>query len=133
MPSAKGVFGRLFLFLNQKTPVMSIAFAQPSAPVLQVEGSVATITLNRPAQRNKLENGDLQALLAHMAQIEADPAVRVLVLTANVSSEDHQRCTDVGANDLVLKPFERQQLCAMIEEHLLLSPAFMLRLNQPRD
>jgi signal transduction histidine kinase/CheY-like chemotaxis protein len=57
----------------------------------------------------------------------------VLVLTANVSSEDHQRCTDVGANDLVLKPFERQQLCALIEEHLLLSPAFMLRLNQPRD
>ena len=59
---------------------MPNAFAQPSAPVLQVEGGVATITLNRPAQRNKLENGDLQVLLAHMAQIEADPAVRVLVL-----------------------------------------------------
>jgi CheY-like chemotaxis protein len=54
----------------------------------------------------------------------------VLVLTANVSNEDHQRCTDVGANALVLKPFERQQLCGLIEEHLLLSPAFLQRLNR---
>jgi CheY-like chemotaxis protein/nitrogen-specific signal transduction histidine kinase len=53
----------------------------------------------------------------------------VLVLTANVSSEDHQRCVEVGANALVLKPFDRQQLCALIEEHLLLSPAFLKRLN----
>jgi enoyl-CoA hydratase/carnithine racemase len=62
-------------------------FAQPSAPVLQVEGGVATITLNRPAQRNKLENGDLTALLAHLAQIEADASVRVLVLTANTAGQ----------------------------------------------
>jgi len=53
----------------------------------------------------------------------------VLVLTANVSSEDHQRCVDVGANALILKPFDRQQLCTLIEEHLLLSPAFLKRLN----
>ena len=53
----------------------------------------------------------------------------VLVLTANVSSEHHQRCVDVGANALILKPFDRQQLCALIEEHLLLSPAFLNRLN----
>jgi CheY-like chemotaxis protein len=54
----------------------------------------------------------------------------VLVLTANVSNEDHQRCTDVGADALVLKPFDRQQLCGLMEEHLLLSPAFLQRLNR---
>ena len=42
---------------------MSNVFTQPSPPVLAIEGGVATITLNRPAQRNKLENGDLQLLL----------------------------------------------------------------------
>ena len=57
----------------------------------------------------------------------------VLVLTANVSSEDHQRCVDVGANALVLKPFDRQRLCALIEEQLLLSPTFLQRLNVTRS
>jgi CheY-like chemotaxis protein len=58
--------------------------------------------------------------------------VPVLALTANVNTEDHQRCMQVGVNALVLKPFERAKLCALIEEQLLLSPAFMQRLNQTK-
>jgi len=61
---------------------MPHAFAQPSAPVLQIDAGVATVTLNRPAQRNKLENSDLQTLLAHFDAVERDASVRVLVLTA---------------------------------------------------
>jgi enoyl-CoA hydratase/carnithine racemase len=66
---------------------MSSAFAQASAPVLQIECGVATLTLNRPAQRNRLENGDLKALLAHFERINLDPEVRVLVLTANTAGQ----------------------------------------------
>jgi enoyl-CoA hydratase/carnithine racemase len=66
---------------------MSSAFAQASAPVLHIEGGVATLTLNRPAQRNRLENGDLKALLADFERIDHDPAVRVLVLTANTAGQ----------------------------------------------
>jgi enoyl-CoA hydratase/carnithine racemase len=66
---------------------MHSALAQPSAPVLHIEGGVATITLNRPAQRNRLENGDLKALLAHFDAVNRDPAVRVLVLTANTTGQ----------------------------------------------
>ena len=66
---------------------MSDVFAQASAPVLAIEGGVATITLNRPAQRNKLENGDLQTLLAHFDTVERDASVRVLVLTANTTGQ----------------------------------------------
>ena len=55
--------------------------------------------------------------------------VPVLALTANVNTDDHQRCQAVGMNALVLKPFERQRLCTLIEEQLLLSPVFLLRLN----
>ena len=43
--------------------------------------------LNRPAQRNRLENQDLQTLLTHFEQIENDPTVRVLVLTANTNGQ----------------------------------------------
>lgn len=66
---------------------MSDVFAQPSAPVLQIADGVATLTLNRPAQRNKLENGDLQRLLEHFDAVERDTSVRVLVLTANTAGQ----------------------------------------------
>ena len=66
---------------------MSDVFAQPSAPVLAIQGGVATITLNRPAQRNKLENGDLQRLLEHFDTVERDASLRVLVLTANTAGQ----------------------------------------------
>lgn len=66
---------------------MSSPFAQASAPVLQIEGGVATLTLNRPAQRNRLENGDLKALLVHFETVNRDPDVRALVLTANTAGQ----------------------------------------------
>jgi enoyl-CoA hydratase/carnithine racemase len=66
---------------------MSDVFAQPSTPVLAIDAGVATITLNRPAQRNKLENGDLQRLLEHFDTVEHDASVRVLVLTANTAGQ----------------------------------------------
>jgi enoyl-CoA hydratase len=52
-----------------------------SAPVLELDGARATIRLNRPKHLNRLQPGDLDALLALFDRIEADPAIRVLVLT----------------------------------------------------
>lgn len=52
------------------------------SPELIVEGGVATITLCRPAQRNRLQAEDLHTLMRHFAQVEADAAVRVLVVTS---------------------------------------------------
>jgi enoyl-CoA hydratase/carnithine racemase len=66
---------------------MPLLPAQPSAPALHIEGGVATITLNRPAQRNRLENGDLKTLLAQFEQINQNAEVRVLVLTANTEGQ----------------------------------------------
>lgn len=51
-------------------------------PELVVDGHVATITLRRPAQANRLEVQDLQRLLEHFTKIEATPEVLVLRLTA---------------------------------------------------
>lgn len=66
---------------------MSPAAPPASVPVLHIEGGVATITLNRPAQRNRLENADLKALLVHFDTVNRDETVRVLVLTANTSGQ----------------------------------------------
>jgi enoyl-CoA hydratase/carnithine racemase len=52
-----------------------------SAPLLDISGARATIRLNRPRHHNRLEAGDLGVLLELFDRIEADPTLRVLVLT----------------------------------------------------
>jgi enoyl-CoA hydratase len=52
-----------------------------STPVFTVDGPRATIRLNRPRHVNRIQAEDLQALLALFDQVEADPAIRVLVVT----------------------------------------------------
>jgi len=52
-----------------------------SAPLLEISGARATIRLNRPKHLNRLQADDLDALLKLFDRIEADPAIRVLVLT----------------------------------------------------
>ncbi|MFC0239932.1 enoyl-CoA hydratase/isomerase family protein [Rhodopseudomonas telluris] len=52
-----------------------------STPVLSIDGPRAVIRLNRPKHLNRLLADDLTALLEQFAQIDADAAIRVLVLT----------------------------------------------------
>ena len=49
-------------------------------PELTVDGAVATITLRRPDQANRLTPDDLAQLAALLAQVNAMPAVLVLLL-----------------------------------------------------
>lgn len=51
--------------------------------------------------------------------------VPVVILTANVNPQDHQRCEQAGINGLMVKPFDRVKLCALIEEQLLSSSSFL--------
>ena len=53
----------------------------PSTPELELDGARATIRLNRPRHLNRLQPDDLEALMKLFDRIEADPAIRVLVLT----------------------------------------------------
>ena len=52
-----------------------------STPVLELNGARATIRLNRPKHLNRLQPEDLAALVKLFDRIEADTAIRVLVLT----------------------------------------------------
>jgi enoyl-CoA hydratase len=60
---------------------MSDAAETASAPVLEISGARATIRLNRPKHLNRLQAEDLGDLVKLFDRIEADPAIRVLVLT----------------------------------------------------
>src|ERR1700736_1439844 len=58
---------------------MSEATASP--PLLELNGARANIRLNRPKHLNRLQAEDLGILLGLFDRIEADPAIRVLVVT----------------------------------------------------
>lgn len=61
---------------------MSAVLNQADEPILlrSDEGGVARLTLNRPAQFNSLSRAMLEALIAEIDAIAADPGVRVVVL-----------------------------------------------------
>ena len=61
---------------------MTTASAPAGPPVLQLQQGRASITLNRPAHHNRLHVEDLLALQRHFDALAADPAVKLLVLTA---------------------------------------------------
>ena len=48
--------------------------------LLEVDGGIATVTLNRPQALNALSDDMIAALVAVMARVEDDPAVRCVVL-----------------------------------------------------
>jgi len=60
---------------------MSESAATASTPLLEINGARATIRLNRPKHLNRMQPDDLDALLELFDRIEADPVIRVLVLT----------------------------------------------------
>ena len=60
---------------------MADAAETASGPVLEIAGARATIRLNRPKHLNRLQAEDLGDLVRLFDRIEADPAIRVLVLT----------------------------------------------------
>jgi len=66
--------------------------AGESIPLLRVAGGVATITLCRPAHRNRLHAKDLSALLGHFRNIAAEESVQAVVLTGMVSSHPPVFC-----------------------------------------
>ena len=71
---------------------------------------------------------------AHIRQHMKPPMqqVPVILLTANVNAQDHLRGLHAGINALMVKPFDRSKLCALIEEQLLSSATFLQRLAQER-
>lgn len=58
-----------------------------TSPILTVKDSVATLQLNRPAKRNRLEPDDLHLLIEHCSLIQANPDIRVVVFTANTDGQ----------------------------------------------
>lgn len=57
-----------------------------STPIVTIADGRATIRLNRPRQHNRIEPADLTVLHETFERVDADPAIRVLVLTGTGKS-----------------------------------------------
>jgi len=75
-----------------------------SEVLLSTEGAVATLTLNRPDRLNAITPGMLDALARRLVELDADPAVRVIVLTgagrgfcAGLDLQDAASGTGIGS------------------------------------
>ena len=56
-------------------------------PLLEIDGSLATLTLRRPSLRNSLTDEDLHTLLAQIDTLNATPHVQVVVLRAETAEQ----------------------------------------------
>lgn len=54
---------------------------QDQAPGLTVEGAVATLTLRRPSQHNRIAPEDSEVIRSYLTQLEATPGLRLLIIT----------------------------------------------------
>ena len=52
-------------------------------PALSIDQHIATITLQRPEQANRLEPQDLEAIAEHLETVNANPAVMVLMIQSS--------------------------------------------------
>src|SRR5262245_33660208 len=57
-----------------------------SEPIVTIVEGRVTIRLNRPRQHNRIEPNDLAVMRETFARVDADPDIRVLVLTGTGKS-----------------------------------------------
>ena len=89
--------------------------------ILEIDGSIATLTINRPEKRNAVNNATVEEIDQALDQIEANPELRVLILTgagekAFVAGADihelNKRDTQLGR----VETRRRQQVYSRIEQ-----------------
>ena len=66
---------------------MSNATGESTAPIVTIAAGRATIRLNRPRERNRIEPDDLAVLRQAFTRISKDPDIRVLVIGLRVPAQ----------------------------------------------
>jgi 2-(1,2-epoxy-1,2-dihydrophenyl)acetyl-CoA isomerase len=69
--------------MTEPTDTTDPAAAEKSPVLVEREGAVATVRLNRPEAMNSLDVATKDALLAALTEVAEDPAVRCVVLTGS--------------------------------------------------
>lgn len=85
-----------------------------AAPRLTIEGHIATLTLHRPQQANRLESGDLSVLMEHFEQVAAQhEQIRALILTG--TGRHFSAGFDLGAIEQAVEGHASAQFARMVD------------------
>ena len=56
---------------------------EDEAPSLSIDGAVATLTLRKPGQHNRIAPEDSDVIRQHLTQLETTPGLRLLIITGS--------------------------------------------------
>ncbi|MBV6756709.1 enoyl-CoA hydratase/isomerase family protein [Rhodococcus opacus] len=89
-----------------------------STPTLEVTQGIARISLRRPRYHNRLHAEDLVAISEHLAKVDADQGIRVLVIQAEVRAERPVFCSGfhIGQFDDGEPPLTLEKLMLSLEK-----------------
>lgn len=67
-------------------------------------------------------------------QEKQNQKIPIIALTANASEEDRIKCLEIGMNDMIIKPFKKNQLISVISQYLSTQDTLLdtANLNQPQ-
>jgi len=127
--------------LNRLLACQIVQSHWPKALLSQADNGEQALSM---LQQNTFDMVLMDMVMPAMDGIEATQRIRqtlpapqrhvpVVILTANANAQDHQRGQQAGINGLMVKPFDRIQLCELIEEQLLSSGLFLQRLSDLRQ
>ncbi|NTU85644.1 MAG: enoyl-CoA hydratase, partial [Chloroflexales bacterium] len=90
----------------------------------EVDGHVATLTLNRPKALNALSPALIDELIAHLAHLEADEQIRAIVLTGSerafAAGADIKAMTDASPSTMLIgRSIERWQRVAACRKPMI--------------
>ncbi len=89
--------------MNERSD-MPVPAPAPAPVLVQRDGAVGVVTLNRPAKRNALDLAMRAAIAEAVASLDADPDVRALVVTGGdavfAAGADLNLLVDKGAQDV---------------------------------
>ncbi len=120
----KAVFNILLAEDNQINAVLATA-------IIKRAGHIVDVAVNGGDAVSALERGSYDVVLMdmHMPEVDGLMAARrirklesrnaqvpIIALTANAMASDRQKCVAAGMDDFISKPFEPDQLVAMIEK-----------------
>lgn len=100
---------------------------EATPPILTVDGPIATIRMNRSAVHNSLEAGDLVVMRDLIDRVNADRAIRVLVLTGTGKTF----CSGYNLKAFDAARDDRADFQAMTDEIERARPVVIARLNGP--
>ncbi len=107
--------------MTAATDVAGSSVASEPSVLVQIDGPIAEIVLNRPSQRNALNTDVLDRMLAALQQTAEDDEVKVVLVRSNGSAfcagNDLKERAGMTVDELIAQRLQRHHVFHTLEQH----------------